>query len=209
MTPERLNRYNGSIGVDYSGCKKGSFFSTDDGNYPSGCECLVYPVDDKNIDITLITSGTMNRLVLFPIIASRWSGYGPLFLLTPSPILFVLHVKEEEELTLQHALQTSHYVSLCQPRITLLVYLSSFAAFFHSNYPINILRNIGIRHCRTTHFLIVDTDMLVSNGTYPTLLQLKGSLLQDEKVALVMPAFFSYSWKLPNISLEMQLQKSG
>ncbi|OAO13755.1 glycosyltransferase-like protein LARGE2-like protein [Blastocystis sp. ATCC 50177/Nand II] len=186
MTPALFDRYKGSVGVDYSGCQKGSSFGIDD----------VYPVNGTSIDITLITAGAMNRLVLFPIIASRWSG----------PILFVLHVKEEEEATLQSTLRSPDYTTLCQPRITLLVYLSSATAFFHSNYPINILRNLGIRHCRTTHFLLLDTDMLVSKDAYPTLMKLRDSLLLDAKVALVMPAFFSLNWKLPDLPLEQQLQ---
>ena len=135
-------------------------------------------MNGTSIDITLITAGAMNRLVLFPIIASRWSGSAPPIPLTRSPILFVLHVKEEEEATLQSTLRSPDYTTLCQPRITLLVYLSSATAFFHSNYPINILRNLGIRHCRTTHFLLLDTDMLVSKDAYPTLMQLRDSLLR-------------------------------
>lgn len=183
MTPALFDRYKGSVGVDYSGCQKGSSFGIDDGSSVHIHKYLVYPMNGTSIDITLITAGAMNRLVLFPIIASRWSGSAPPIPLTRSPILFVLHVKEEEEATLQSTLRSPDYTTLCQPRITLLVYLSSATAFFHSNYPINILRNLGIRHCRTTHFLLLDTDMLVSKDAYPTLMKLRDSLLLDAKVA--------------------------
>ena len=87
------------------------------------------------------------------------------------------------------------------------MYVSSNNSFFYSNYPINILRNIGIRHCRTTHFLLVDTDMLVSQNTYAVLSQLKDTLLADEKNALVLPAIFSVSWSLPDLPLEEQLKE--
>ena len=209
MSPALYSRYRGSTGYDYSGCQKGKAFTVDDGTTHGFHRFLVYPVNATAIDISLITAGAMNRLILFPIIASRWTGWASNRRVTSSPIIFVLHIKEDEEQSLRERLLSEEYAVLCQSRITLLVYVSSNNSYFYSNYPINILRNIGIRHCRTTHFLLVDTDMLVSQNTYAVLSQLKDTLLADEKNALVLPAIFSASWTLPDLPLEEQLKEWG
>ena len=219
MTPALFDRYKGSVGVDYSGCQKGSSFGIDDGSSVHIHKYLVYPMNGTSIDITLITAGAMNRLVLFPIIASRWSGSAPPIPLTRSPILFVLHVKEEEEATLQSTLRSPDYTTLCQPRITLLVYLSSATAFFHSNYPINILRNLGIRQVRTSHFLLLDMDMWLSgippsipssaDQSYEVLLALPPVIWQDPKAAVVIPAWFHTGWTIANGTLPEQVNSWG
>ena len=51
---------------------------------------------------------------------------------------------------------------LCSPRIQHVTYVALPGSFFHSNYPINILRNLGIRQVRTSHFLLLDMDMWLS-----------------------------------------------
>ena len=51
---------------------------------------------------------------------------------------------------------------LCYPRIQIFTYVASEGSFFHENYPINILRNIGIHHVSTSHFVLVDIDMWFS-----------------------------------------------
>ena len=74
MNPSLYSRYRGSTGYDYSGCKKGKAFTVEDGTASRFHRLLVYPVNATAIDISLITAGAMNRLILFPIIASRWTG---------------------------------------------------------------------------------------------------------------------------------------
>ena len=89
------------------------------------------------------------------------------------PITFVLHLKEEELPLFESIIHNASYpftiptneveelpsFPYCQSRITLLVYLSSVNSFYHSNYPINSLRNMGIHHTRTSHYLYLDVDM--------------------------------------------------
>ena len=90
-----------------------------------------------------------------------------------------------------------------------MAYVSQPDSFFYSHYPINILRNIAIRHSTTSHFLLTDTDMMISKDAYTALLNLPKSLVMDEKNAFVLPAFFSRKWNLPDLPLEEQIQAFG
>ena len=68
-----------------------------------------------------------------------------------------MHLKEEEVPLFSSYLQT--HPELCSKRVTLIVYTSSIGSFYHENYPINTLRNLGIHHTRTTHYVYLDIDM--------------------------------------------------
>ena len=113
-------------------------------------------------------------------------------------------MKEEEEKDYLRFLQQRDNAMLCSSRVTLMAYISSNGSYFYSNYPINILRNVGIRHTRTSHFIVLDTDMWISEGSYDTLLQLPSHLMTAD-VGIVIPAFFSIDWKLPNLPIEQQI----
>ena len=114
-------------------------------------------------------------------------------------------MKEEEESTFVEFLHRPQNAILCSPRVTLLAYISRNNSFFHSNYPINILRNIGIRHTRTSHFLVLDTDMWVSQTSYEMLMKIPDSIWESPQIAVVIPAFFSLQWNLPQLPLEQQI----
>lgn len=123
-----------------------------------------------------------------------------------SPLLFVVHMKEEEEGKFAEFLHRPENAILCSSaRITLLAYISRNNSFFHSNYPINILRNIGIRHTRTSHFLVLDTDMWVSQTSYEMLMKIPDTIWASPRIAVVIPAFFSLGWSLPQLPLEQQI----
>lgn len=79
--------------------------------------------------------------------------------LTSSPIVFVFYLKKEEEAAFQSLLLRPENAILCTPRIRIIAYVVSEGCFFYTNYPINILRNIGIRNTHTTHFIVLDMDM--------------------------------------------------
>ncbi len=82
--------------------------------------------------------------------------------LSCSPIVFVIHLLEEQQSNLDEFLRDSSHSILCNPRIRILTYVAEKGAFFYDNYPINILRNIGIRNVRTSHFIVLDMDMWMS-----------------------------------------------
>ena len=76
--------------------------------------------------------------------------------------MFVTYLKEEEMSAFNDFLHNATSTLLCSPRIQHVTYVALPGSFFHSNYPINILRNLGIRQVRTSHFLLLDMDMWLS-----------------------------------------------
>lgn len=50
-------------------------------------------------------------------------------------------------------------------RMTVLFYGYSSSYVYAADFPVNLLRNIGIRTVTTSHFLMLDMDMWI-NGTY-------------------------------------------
>ena len=78
-----------------------------------------------------------------------------------SPIILVFYLKEEQVDIFDQYLETSQG-DLCSSRIRFVTYVASKGSFFYSNYPINILRNLGIAHVRTSHFICLDMDMWMS-----------------------------------------------
>ena len=174
---------------------------------------LAYPYISSPYNITLVSTGRYDSSMPSPVvwIGCSWCqspllvGEGTSSTLpfqSLRPLLFVVHMKEEEESTFVEFLHRPQNAILCSPRITLLAYISQNNSFFHSNYPINILRNIGIRHTRTSHFLILDTDMWVSQTS---LMKIPDSIWASPRIAVVIPAFFSIQWSLPQLPLEQQI----
>lgn len=149
----------------------------------------------STFDITVVTVGSFNRLFILPIFASRWDG----------PIVFVIHLLEEQQSNLDEFLRDSSHSILCNPRIRILTYVAEKGAFFYDNYPINILRNIGIRNVRTSHFIVLDMDMWMSQGSYQTLLTLPEEIKQSTRTAVIIPAFFHTGWTITNGTLQEQV----
>lgn len=56
--------------------------------------------------------------------------------------------------------------------------------FSQAFYPINVLRDIGIEAIHTTHYLIMDIDVLPSDNLHSTLMTHK-SVLQDHRSCLI------------------------
>ena len=129
-------------------------------------------------------------------------------LIISSPIVFSIHVVEDELSTFEDFLYSSDNSILCSDRIFIAVYLSSTNSFFSSNYPINILRNIGIRNVETSHYLLLDADMMLCEKSYEELLALPESLYRENRTAIIVPAIFSRTVNVTGNTLESQLQSS-
>ncbi|KAK8796649.1 hypothetical protein WA588_000777, partial [Blastocystis sp. NMH] len=156
----------------------------------------VEPFDESRFDVTLVTTGSMVRSIVMPIVASRWNG----------PIVFVMYLKEEELDGFNSFLQQKNSSILCHDRIRIYSYVVSEGTFFYKNFPINILRNIGIHHVRTSHFLMLDIDMWMSENSYERILALPPEIKNDPKTAVVVPAFFHTGWSIFNGTFQEQLQ---
>ncbi|KAK8791338.1 hypothetical protein WA171_002285 [Blastocystis sp. BT1] len=180
--PRRQVREENSTLWDYSGCVNPILLSRDD----------IWMVNTTVTDVTLVTSGSYNRLFIFPITASRWNG----------PITFVIHIKEEELSSFESFIAKESM--LCENRITLLAYISAIDSFYHENYPINTLRNFGIHHTRSTHYVYLDIDMWPSQYSYEKLKELVD--VCDDTTAVIIPAFFHTGWTIANGTFEEQVQ---
>ena len=81
-------------------------------------------------------------------------------------------------------------------RLTLILYIvSKFAKVF----PINLLRNIGIKNVRTTHYVVMDMDMWPIQNLHSEMTKIPLRILQDPKSAIIIPLlFFDLQQILPN-----------
>ena len=59
---------------------------------------------------------------------------------------------------------TSYLASQPPDRVTTLFYSHSRKNVYAKDFPVNLLRNVGIRTVRTSHFLVLDMDMWVNGG---------------------------------------------
>ena len=123
-----------------------------------------------------------------------------------SPVVFSIHVLEEELPAFEAFLYSSENSVLCSDRVFVAAYVSENNSFFHSNYPINILRNIGVRNVETSHFLLLDADMMLSENAYSELMALPESIYRANRTAIVIPSIFSRTYNTTGSTLESQLQ---
>lgn len=79
-----------------------------------------------------------------------------------SPVIFVVYLRREEVNSFLSSLSDPAYSLLCNHRIRLFLYIVDPSHKYYTQFPINILRNIGIMHVRTSHFAVLDVDMWLS-----------------------------------------------
>lgn len=48
-------------------------------------------------------------------------------------------------------------------RMTLILYIVDKDHPYYDAFPVNLLRNLAIRSCRTTHFLVLDMDLRMTS----------------------------------------------
>lgn len=76
--------------------------------------------------------------------------------------MFVMHLKEHEVPAFEQFIQEEANSILREDRIRFVAYICKEGSFFSTNYPINILRNLGIANVATSHFMVLDMDMWLS-----------------------------------------------
>lgn len=80
------------------------------------------------------------------------------------PIVVVMYLKDKEVAPFELFLKNETNRSICSDRFLILSYVVTKDSFFYNNFPINILRNMGIIHTHTTHFILFDIDMWPSSN---------------------------------------------
>ncbi|XP_060532488.1 xylosyl- and glucuronyltransferase LARGE2s-like isoform X2 [Cylas formicarius] len=124
-------------------------------------------------DITLVSQLSFDRFYLVEEIASLWTG----------PISITLYVSDKE---LAESMQLILDSKILQDRLNI-----SYHAVFKEGdfYPINILRNIGLKNVNTPSVFMVDIDFLPMKDLYESLkdnLKKHGDL---NKKAFIVPSF--------------------
>ena len=88
------------------------------------------------------------------------SQFNPLI---TSPIVFSIHLQENQTSIFESFLQQPENAILREPRIRFVAYICKEGSFFSTNYPINILRNLGIMNVKTSFMMVLDMDMWLSS----------------------------------------------
>ena len=108
---------------------------------------------------------------MLPQILSRWPG---------RLVLVISTTNETQQETLDR-LGSFHLPE----RVTTLVYTLASSVF-----PINLLRNLGIRNIQTSHFMVLDMDLMLSRNMYAELKRLPDWLKKSNDSAILIPLFF-------------------
>ena len=108
---------------------------------------------------------------MLPQILSRW----------PGRYVFVISVSNDTQQ------KTVDYLgSLRLPdRVITIVYTVESSIF-----PINFLRNLGIRNIETSHFMVLDMDLMLSRNLLSELKKLPTFLKESNNSAVIIPLFF-------------------
>ena len=114
-----------------------------------------------------------NRMRFFDRTLELWSGY---------VIASVYCLKSEEESLIQF-IQSRHYPS----RFHILLFIVEDTEWSVSVYPMNVLRNEGIRRVKTTHYLVLDMDEWIVGSLESEIASIPSSIMKSERVAIVIP----------------------
>lgn len=84
--------------------------------------------------------------------------------------------------------------------VHIIVYAVMEDCYSYSNYPINVLRNIGISLVNTTHYIMLDidawpacTDVVVDSflgNAEEEMMRIPDSILRDPDSVIILPIFF-------------------
>lgn len=114
-----------------------------------------------------------NRLTFLDEHLWRWS----------SNLVLVLFCKlSEQESTLQYMGER-----VLPERLTLILYIVPKRSKI---FPINLLRNLGIRNVRTTHYVVMDMDMWPIPNLHSEMQKIPLRVLRDRKSAIIIPLLF-------------------
>jgi len=145
-----------------------SFISTN----PRAQECK--PLSSEQVDFTLVTQTSANRLWLLEEHCRRWG---------PHPISVTVGGTDLKEKDVYDQIRAMPSCDLARVKVNL---VTDFQGDL--DYPVNRMRNIAVASISTSHAVYVDIDFLMSNRVYDELSANRDSML-DVKTALVMPAF--------------------
>ena len=142
--------------------------------------------NQQRYDVTLITQTSTDRLFFFQHTSKRWMGPMSVAVFFPDNLQDGDQIKRE-----MFHLDRIHY-EFFVPKV--------------NEYPYNTLRNIAIDHVNTTHYFVCDMDLWPADNLYATLVTLPEPFLQDDWLALIIPAF-EYRLSIPCNSFQNCVNK--
>lgn len=132
-------------------------------------------------DVTLTTQLSFNRRDTMELLVTHWKG----------PVIAVVYFNYGN--SDQNRNQLNDYVRgsrILRSRNNIKFLAVTNVASTHAIYPINMLRNIGIRLVSTKYVLVVDVDLLPKPGMYEDVRKfLKKFQKHTKHTAFVVPAF--------------------
>ena len=113
------------------------------------------------MDVTIVTTATfrslrgvtrrIDRIPFLHYFAERWNGF----------LIATIKINAN---AIANATQTIADLRL-PLKFTVILYIVEPQDLDYYDFPVNLLRNIGIRNVRTTHFLMLDMDMWPSRAS--------------------------------------------
>ena len=156
----------------------------------------------ENVDVTMIATATflqrpslmprLNRLPFVADLQKQWNGYRMGGSMRSRPMCITVWAHEEEVKDIE-----PFATSLTASGGTVMILYQVKPD--HPNYydfPVNLLRNICIRHITTSHFMVLDIDMWPTETMHKNLVSILPSVLADETHAIVVPPIFLSSRRM-------------
>nr|XP_035949379.1 LARGE xylosyl- and glucuronyltransferase 1 isoform X1 [Halichoerus grypus] len=138
------------------------------------------PVSD-NTDVTLVAQLSMDRLQMLEAICKHWEG----------PISLALYLSDAEA---QQFLRYAQGSEVLMSRHNVAYHIVYKEGQF---YPVNLLRNVAMKHVGTPYMFLSDIDFLPMYGLYE---YLRKSVIQldlaNTKKAMIVPAFETLRYRL-------------
>ena len=129
---------------------------------------------------------TMNRMFLLPHLLYRWSGLSIILLLIHSPLVIVLNGPSSDQSSMIRFLSRTYLPN----RLITILYILPPSSPENGQFPVNKLRNLGIRNIVGTHFQILDMDLWPTMNLYETMMSLPRSITENDNAAVILPVFF-------------------
>ncbi|RLW00174.1 hypothetical protein DV515_00009158 [Chloebia gouldiae] len=140
-----------------------------------------YEPASDNTDVTLVAQLSMDRLQMLEAICKHWDG----------PISLALYLSDAEA---QQFLRYAQGSEVLMSRHNVGYHIVYKEGQF---YPVNLLRNVAMKHISTPYMFLSDIDFLPMYGLYE---YLRKSVIQldlaNTKKALIVPAFETLRYRL-------------
>uniref|UniRef100_A0A7N5KRE1 LARGE xylosyl- and glucuronyltransferase 1 n=1 Tax=Ailuropoda melanoleuca TaxID=9646 RepID=A0A7N5KRE1_AILME len=140
-----------------------------------------YEPASDNTDVTLVAQLSMDRLQMLEAICKHWEG----------PISLALYLSDAEA---QQFLRYAQGSEVLMSRHNVAYHIVYKEGQF---YPVNLLRNVAMKHVGTPYMFLSDIDFLPMYGLYE---YLRKSVIQldlaNTKKAMIVPAFETLRYRL-------------